>query len=76
MVYDANGAQSLASVHLDARPAYIRLSYAMEEAFLAQAAFPLTIDPVVISSDAVTNIEDTTLCQSTATNPYTESQRT
>ena len=71
-VYDANGNDTIASVALSDCGEYVRLAYALDEAFLAKAVFPVTIDPVIHSSGAITNIQDTTLGEGQSFTPYTE----
>ncbi|MBE5766987.1 MAG: RHS repeat protein, partial [Clostridiales bacterium] len=72
-VYDAAGKETIADICLTDCGEYIRMEYILDTAFVADATFPVTIDPVVISSNATLNIEDTTLCQDTSTNPYSVS---
>ena len=71
-VYDANGNDTIARVVLSDCGEYIRLAYALDDAFLAKAVFPVTIDPVIHSGGALTNIQDTTLGEGQSFTPYTE----
>lgn len=47
VTYDAGGASTMATVTLESTEDGVVMRYALDEAFLAQAAFPVTIDPVV-----------------------------
>ena len=55
LVYDADGRETIAQIELTDVGEYVRLSYRLDEAFLSEAAFPVTIDPVVrtATTDAV-----------------------
>ena len=61
IVYDAQNERTIAAVVLTACGAYTRMEYRIEEAYLNRAVFPVTIDPVVNSSNAIQNIQDTTI---------------
>ena len=50
LVYDAVGNQTFADITLSDRRNYIRMEYAVDQAFLSQAVYPVTIDPVVQTS--------------------------
>ncbi|HIQ84145.1 MAG TPA: DNRLRE domain-containing protein, partial [Candidatus Pullichristensenella stercorigallinarum] len=57
LVYDAQGNETVATVALTPVSDGVRMSYALDEAFLAQAVFPVTIDPVTHSTSANKNTE-------------------
>ena len=57
LVYDAQGNETMAAVTLTPVSDGVRMSYALDEAFLAQAVFPVTIDPVTHSTSANKNTE-------------------
>ena len=63
VVYDAEGRKTVAGVTLTDCGSYTRMEYEIEEGYLAEAAYPVTIDPVINSSAASTNIHDTTICR-------------
>ena len=74
VVYDANGEEAAASVALTQCDGYVRMEYMIDDAFLDGAAYPVTIDPVIISTNAIQNIQDTTLVQNSSSNYYTSTQ--
>ena len=61
LVYDAEGRQITAEVILTACEGYTRMEYHIDDAYMDNAVFPVTIDPVVNSSNAINNIKDTTI---------------
>ena len=63
LVYDAQGNETIASVILAPVSDGVRMSYALDEAFLADAVFPVTIDPVTHSSNANKNTEFSCIAQ-------------
>lgn len=69
-VYDAAGKDTVADVILTDCGAYIRLEYSLEDAFMKEALFPVTIDPTVSSVNAANNIFDTTLGYGQSFTPY------
>ena len=71
-VYDAAGKDTVADVILTDCGAYIRLEYSLEDAFMKEALFPVTIDPTVSSVNAANNIFDTTLGYGQSFTPYAE----
>ena len=70
-VYDAAGKETIADVVLTDCGEYIRLEYVLDAEFMAEAQFPVTIDPTINSTNAVTNIQDTTLGEGQSAKPYT-----
>ena len=60
-VYDAQDNETVAGVVLTDCDEYVRMEYVIDEAYRAKAIYPITIDPVVTSSNAIQNIEDTTI---------------
>ena len=71
-VYDAAGKETIADVVLTDCGEYVRMEYVLDAAFMAEAQFPVTIDPVVHSTNPVNNIQDTTLGEGSSLKPYTE----
>lgn len=63
LVYDAEDKQVIANVVLTACNGYTRMEYHIDEDYLNNAVYPVTIDPVVNSSNAINNIQDTTIGQ-------------
>lgn len=61
LVYDAQGKQIIADVMLTNCGNYTRMEYSIDEEFMNNAVYPVTIDPVVNSYSALNNIKDTTL---------------
>lgn len=72
VVYDAEGKETIAQVVLTDCDGYVRMAYAIDPAFMAEAAYPVTIDPIIHSSNPVNNIQDTTLCENLTLRPYTQ----
>ncbi len=72
LVYDAKGKETLAQVILTDAGEYVRMEYAIDPLFMADAVYPVTIDPVVHSTNPVNNIQDTTLCENLTLRPYTQ----
>ena len=70
-VYDAAGKETIADVVLTDCGEYVRMEYVLDAAFMAEAQFPVTIDPVVSSTNPVHNIQDTTLGEGQSAKPYT-----
>ena len=66
IVYDADGNETVARIILTDCGDYTRLAYEIDKAFLSGAVYPVTIDPVVKSSNAMRNIDDTTLIDGAA----------
>jgi len=58
MVYDAAGNQEIAIVSLEDHPAGVRMTYGLSEEFLAAAVYPVTIDPVVKTTNKATAVTD------------------
>lgn len=69
--YDAAGHETVASVSLEEIEDGTVMRYALDDAFLSAAIYPVTIDPVVNSTNAVQNIQDTTLGRGQTAKPYT-----
>ena len=63
LVYDAEDKQIIAEVVLTACKDYTRMEYRIDEDYLNNAVYPVTIDPVVNSTNAINNIQDTTIGQ-------------
>lgn len=63
LVYDAEDKQIIAEVVLTACNGYTRMEYRIDEDYLNSAVYPVTIDPVVNSFNAIQNIQDTTIGQ-------------
>ena len=72
LVYDAKGKETLAQVILTDAGEYVRMEYAIDPLFMADAVYPVTIDPVIHSTNPVNNIQDTTLCENLTLRPYTQ----
>ena len=70
-VYDAAGKETIADVVLTDCGEYVRMEYVLDAAFMTEAQFPVTIDPVVSSTNPVHNIQDTTLGEGQSAKPYT-----
>ena len=62
-VYDAAGNETIADIVLTDCGSHIRMEYALDDTFLTDAQYPVTIDPIVHSSNPTQNIQDTTLGQ-------------
>ena len=71
-VYDAAGKETVADIVLTDYGNYIRLEYIPDAAFMAEAQFPVTIDPTINSTHAVTNIQDTSIGEGQTAKPYTD----
>ncbi len=71
-VYDAAGKETIADIVLTDCGEYIRMEYVLDATFMAEAQFPVTIDPVINSTNPVHNIQDTTLGRGSSMTPYTE----
>lgn len=71
LVYDAKGKETLAQVVLTDAGEYVRMEYVIDPLFMADAVYPVTIDPVIHSTNAVHNIQDTTLGEGQSARPYT-----
>ena len=71
-VYDAAGKETVADIVLTDCGNYIRLEYIPDAAFMAEAQFPVTIDPTINSTHAVTNIQDTSIGEGQTAKPYTD----
>lgn len=71
-VYDAAGQEEIAGVVLESRSGYIRMRYTLSEAFLSNAVYPITIDPVVKTGykdkSAVTDLYISTQSKNEGTN--------
>ncbi|MEG1515746.1 MAG: DUF6531 domain-containing protein, partial [Clostridia bacterium] len=63
VAYDADGTDVPVSPVLEKSKGKNRLSYAIAEVDLDVAAYPITIDPVVHTTKAETNVQDMTLTQ-------------
>ena len=61
VVYDAKGKETAAGIILTDCSGYVRMEYLVEKEYLREAVFPITIDPVIYSSNAINNIQDTTI---------------
>ena len=72
VVYDAAGSETIADVVLTDCGEYTRMEYVLDAAFMADAQFPVTIDPIIKSSNPAQNIEDTTLGEGSTLKPYKE----
>ena len=59
LVYDAEGAATLAAVTLEEAEDGVILRYSLSEAFLSEATFPVTIDPVVRTATTDAAVADT-----------------
>lgn len=60
-VYDSAGNRIDGTVEITRDVNCVRMRYGIDEAFLASALFPVTIDPVAKTSTSSANIEDTSL---------------
>lgn len=72
VVYDAAGRETIADAVLTDCGEYVRMAYVIDPAFMAEAQFPVTIDPIINSTNPVHNIQDTTLGRGSSMTPYTE----
>ena len=71
LVYDTAGKETLAAVELTDMGEYVRMEYRIDPLFMNDAVYPVTIDPVIHSTNAVHNIQDTTLGEGQSAKPYT-----
>ena len=72
LVYDAEGKETLAEIVLTDAGEYVRMEYRIDPLFMADAVYPLTIDPVVHSGRPALTIQDTTIRQGSTAHPYTD----
>ena len=72
LVYDAQGNETVATVTLTPVSDGVRMSYVLDEAFLSEAVFPVTIDPVTHSSNANRNTEFSCIAEDQPL-PYSQS---
>ena len=59
LVYDAEGKETIADVILEDRVEYVRLTYKLDNEYLSEAVFPVTIDPVVHTATTNETVCDT-----------------
>ena len=59
VVYDAEGVHTIARPIIAARNGYYRLTYEIDNTFLASAVYPVTIDPVITTTRDKSVISDT-----------------
>ena len=72
LVYDAEGKETLAEIVLTDAGEYVRMEYRIDPLFMADAVYPVTIDPVVHSERPALTIQDTTIRQGSTAHPYTD----
>ncbi|MEG0767361.1 MAG: DNRLRE domain-containing protein, partial [Clostridia bacterium] len=72
IAYDAEGKETDVRMALTAYPDHTRLDFSVDPTFLQSAAYPVTIDPIINSSNALKNIQNTTLCEGSNVKPYTQ----
>lgn len=68
---DSEGHETLASVSLEDDDEGVALRYTLDPEWMKTAVWPVTIDPVVSSTNPVKNIQDTTLGEGQSAKPYT-----
>lgn len=69
-VYDAEGKGTRGTVELSEGDGFVRMRYRVSEAFLREAVYPITIDPVVHTSTSSDNIDDTYLRRADPTSNF------
>ena len=59
VIYDAEGNTTYGNIRLTSCADHVRLEYIIDDAFLDNAVYPITIDPLITAGSSRTAIEDT-----------------